>query len=159
MLEMTTDRGMLSSVHQNPLSHDLIVPSDSTNPRANAINGHESVNVGNAVLQPACVFPLATPKVCDEAARLAQVSCKCYEANLGENNAVCQPPGGGPAATTQYAESATPSLRPLQVLQSLGDNAITASICPKIVDPAAADYGYHPAMKALAARLARAFNP
>jgi hypothetical protein len=159
MLEMTSDRALLSSVHENPISHDLIVPSDSTNPLANAINGHESVNVANAVLQPACTFAFATPRLCDQAAKDADSSCKCFSPNLPENSAICQPPGGGPAGTTQYGESATPSLRPLQVLQALGDNAVTSSICPKIVDPADADYGYHPAMKALATRLARAFNP
>jgi hypothetical protein len=78
---------------------------------------------------------------------------------LSNNNALCQPPSGGPAETTQHFDGAFPGLRQLQVLRDVGDSAITASICPKVFDPASPDYGYRPAMTSLAARLERAFNP
>lgn len=159
MMETPIDRAVLSSIHENPLVHEVVVPSTSMNPRENAINGHESVNVGNRALQAACIFPLATPKVCDQAAFDADQGCRCFADDLVYNRAVCQPPGGGPAGTTQYFDSASPGIRHLQLLKALGDNAVTASICPKVVQPGDVDYGYQPAMKALARRLASAFDP
>ena len=55
---------------------------------------------------------------------------------------------------------AYPGTRELRVLQGLGENAIVASICPKVIEAAdpnkpAADpnYGYNPAVSAILARL------
>jgi hypothetical protein len=159
MIETPTDRAMLSSVSKHPLVTASLTPSDSTNPQANVINGHENVNVGSRSLQQACIFPLATPKLCDQAAQDADSSCRCYADDAPYNNAICQPPGGGAAGTTQYYASAYPGIRHLQLLKALGNNAVTGSICPKITAPDAADYGYQPIMKVLATRLESAFNP
>jgi len=158
MIEADYDRAMLSSVHANPISGDVLVPSTSMDPQANKINGHESAIMGQD-LQAACIFPLGTPKVCDTAAHDAGASCRCYATDSPINSALCQPPAAGSPTTTQSYEQASPGIRHLQLLQSLGDNAVTASACPKVTTPDAADYGYRPAMKALAARLERAFNP
>jgi hypothetical protein len=158
MIEAPYDRAMLSSVHANPITGDALVASTSTNPQANAINGHESVDLGSE-LQAACSFPLTTPAICDQAADDAGLGCRCYMADAPYNRAVCQPPGGGPVGTTQYSEIAYPGLRHLELLQSLGNSAVTASACPKVTTANAVDYGYRPAMKALAARLEAALNP
>ena len=158
MIEAPYDRAMLSSVHANPFTGDALVASNSTDPQANAINGHESIDLGSD-LQAACSFPLTTPVVCDMQAFDAGLGCRCYAEDAPYNRAACQPPGGGPPGTTQYYEVAFPGLRHLQLLQTLGDNAITASACPKITSPNAVDFGYRPAMKALAARLETAFTP
>jgi hypothetical protein len=160
MVETTVDRSELPSISAHPLlPSQQPVPADSTDPQANAFNGHEGVDIGGRSLQYACIFPLPQPKLCDQAALDADESCQCFESDLAMNSALCQPPGGGAASTTQYYEGAFPGLRQLQVLRGLGDGAITASICPKVFDEASADYGYRPAMALLAARLERAFNP
>jgi hypothetical protein len=159
MFETPFDRSELSISQENPVVGEPIVPGTSVNPRANGINGHESINMGNRTLQFACSYPLGTPKICDETALNIDIGCRCFAEDSVYNHALCQPPSGGPPSTTQYFDSALPGLRHLQLLKALGDNAITASICPKEVDPTAADYGYRPAMKSLAARLERAFNP
>ena len=125
------------------------------------INGHDSVDLGARELQYACTFPLATPKLCSEAVFEGDGNCMCFKADASYNRAICQPPGGGAAGITQYGSGATPGIRQLQLLQSLGDSAVVASACPKVVDAAAAaaDYGYRPAMDALAARIESALAP
>ena len=70
-----------------------------------------------------------------------------------------EPPGGGVATTTQSYEGAFPGTRHLQLIRALGDNAVVGSACPKVLDQASPDYGYRPTTRALAARLAKAFNP
>ena len=159
MVETPLDRAVNGSVDEHPLVDAAPVPANSTNPQANVINGHESVNIGNRDLQAACTFLLPTPVTCDQAAFDADKGCRCFKEDGVYNRAVCQPPAGGPAGITQYYEQAYPGVRHLELLQALGDNAVTASACPKITKPGAADYGYRPAMKALAARLEAAFNP
>jgi hypothetical protein len=159
MWETPEDRTQIAGAHAHPLVDEALAPASSLNPSANAINGHESVNVRSGILQVACTFPLATPRLCQQASFDAERGCRCYEGDGLYNNAACQPPGGGQPGTTQYLDYAYPGTRHLQLLKALGDNAVTASICPKITDPDQADYGYRPAMKALAARLERAFNP
>lgn len=158
MLETTQDRTELASAQAHPLLPNVaLVPSSSTDPQANPINGHEFVDARRDMLQFACTFPLQTPKPCDsfEATR----GCLCYAEDLERNMSLCRPPGGGAVGTTQYYDDAFPGIRHLQLLKSLGDSAVTASVCPKVVEPASADYGYRPAMRALKARLERAFNP
>jgi hypothetical protein len=159
MIETTIDRAMLSSVSKHPLVAASLTPSSSNDPQANPINGHESVNVGSRTLQQACIFPLATPKLCDQAALDADLSCRCFADDAPYSNAICQPPAGGAASTTQYYASAYPGIRHLQLLKALGNNAITGSICPKVTVPDSPDFGYLPIMKVLAARLESAFNP
>jgi hypothetical protein len=158
MIEATFDRAMLSSVSGNPITRDSLVPATSMNPQANAINGHEVVTSGSR-LQAACIFPLQTPMVCDQAAQDALKSCHCYQESLSTNDPVCQPPGGGAPDITQYASSAFPGTRHLRLQRTLGDVAVSASICPKVSNDSSEDFGYRPAMRALAARIEKAFNP
>jgi hypothetical protein len=169
MLETPLDRSTLPGAQPHPLVPSAaLAPATSTNPQANPINGHESLiqrpdepSPSNQVddLQFACTFPLATPKLCDQAAFDNDVSCRCFIEDGVRNLALCQPPAGGAAGTTQYYDNAYPGLRHLQLLEALGDTALTASICPKVLTPADADYGYRPAMRALAARLEIALKP
>lgn len=139
----------------NPITGDIIVASTSTDPQANSINGHEYDNTALHLdgapardnLQYACIFPLETPKVsCTE----DDVSCECGS-EPDRNRPVCQPPAGGPAATSQYYAKAYPSPRILRLIQELGPSGLAASICPKlalssqgpVTDP---NFGYNPAM-------------
>jgi hypothetical protein len=134
-----------------------LVGSDSLDPQANVINGHESVNVGSRDLQYACTFPLSEPKQCDQAALEADEGCQCFDNDVPANRAICQPPGGGAAGITQHYDGAYPGIRHLRLLASLGDSAVAASACAKVTgDPLLPDYGYRPAMTALAARIEQA---
>ena len=138
----------------NPITGDAIEPATSLDPRANAINGHEQVDVDGRDLQYACTFPLAMPVAC------AGDNCDCNgpgsegsEDETLRNRPLCQPPGGGPAGTTQYFGKAYPGLRPLEVLRGVGDSAIVASICPKVLTSGEPGYGYEPAVDAIVDRL------
>jgi hypothetical protein len=160
MLETRVDRATLSSLGDHPLLPGVRpVAAESTDPEANPINGHENVDVGGRDLQPACSFLLETPLTCDELANDAGDSCRCYQDDLPYNRAACQPPGGGAPGIIQYREVAYPAIRHLQLQRALGDTAVTASACPKLTNDAEDDYGYRPAMKALATRIQRALNP
>jgi hypothetical protein len=72
------------------------------------------------------------------------------------NSPLCQ---GGATINTQTSAKAYPGTRELQVLKDLGENAIVASICPKVTkaagDNPASDpnYGYNPAVGAIIERL------
>ncbi|HET7538274.1 MAG TPA: hypothetical protein VFK05_00330 [Polyangiaceae bacterium] len=116
-----------------------ISSATATNP--NPINGHEQ-NLEQELndLQYACIFPLKKPKMCGAA-------------EIAHNSPLCQ-------GKQQVSAKAYPGTRELSVLKGLGDNAIVASICPKVIDAAdpshpAADpnYGYNPAISALMNRL------
>jgi len=138
----------------NPITNDPIVPETSTDPRANPINGHEQAPLDGTDLQYACTFPLAEPAAC------SGDSCDCNPpagandpGELARNRPLCQPPAGGPAEPTQYFGKAYPGLRPLQVLRGIGDSAIVASICPKVLTDGAPGYGYEPAVDAIFDRL------
>lgn len=144
----------------NPNVPVSIMPPSSTNPRANAINGHELSTPDLSDLQYACTFELSQPKIC----AAGDPVCDCAAARDGdtsavtaENSPLCQPPSGGPAGTTQYFAKAYPGARELTVLRALKDNAIVTSICPKNIESAnpAEDpnYGYNPAVAALIERL------
>ncbi|HEY0464356.1 MAG TPA: hypothetical protein VGC79_09120 [Polyangiaceae bacterium] len=153
-------------VGSNPNLPSQIVPVNSTNPKANAINGHERNIPKYDDLQYACTFPLITPKQCPSGDAL----CDCAPGKDGStneliatNSPLCQPPGGGVPGTTQYFAKAYPGTRQLTVLKDLGQNAIAASICPKITtatgspssDP---NYGYNPAIGAIIDRLRDALH-
>jgi hypothetical protein len=134
----------------NPVINVAITPETSSDPRANPINGHEQANPDNSDLQYACTFPLAEADVCDP----KDQGCDCAEAATdGRNRPLCQPPGGGPPGTTQYFGKAYPGLRPLEVLKGVGDSAIVASICPKVLVQDQPGYGYEPAVDAIVERL------
>jgi len=151
----------------NPITKDVIVASSSMNPKANGINGHEQINVGNTDLQYACIFPLATPLTCDPARETDGKGCDCYDDTPGVlaafNRPLCQPPGGGAPTITQSYAKAYPGVRHLEVLKEFKTNSIVASICPKYAS--AADkmnnpdgYGYSPAVKAIIDRLKEALK-
>jgi hypothetical protein len=148
----------------NPISGDVIVDSTSTNPTANAINGHEANHMvvdnvkyqdgGPAAddLQYACIFPLGTPK---DNCTAGDLSCDCGD-EPSRNRPLCQPPAGGQATTTQNYGKAYPGTRILQVLRDFGENSIVGSICPKIStgDTQNPNFGYNPAVQAIVDRLA-----
>ena len=139
----------------NPVTDDAIAPATSTDPQASPINGHEQVNVGNTDLQYACTFRLSEPDPCTDG------SCDCAAMPtelMTRNSPLCQPPTGGAAQKTQYFGKAYPGLRPLEVLRGIGDSAIVASICPKVLTEGQPGYGYEPAVDAIVDRLKVVLN-
>lgn len=141
MRESTTPRSGTS-----PITGDAVVPDSSLNPLASAINGHEQRDLGDD-LQYACTFPLAAPEPCTDR------SCDCAAEDVARNRPLCQPAAGGPPETTQYFGKAYPGLRTLEVLRGIGDSAVVASICPKILTEGQPGYGYEPAVDAIVDRL------
>ncbi len=146
---MISSTGERPSGARNPLTGDRIVPIGSQDPLANAINGHEfetrfdfGVGFISYELQYACIYPLATPLNCAE-----DELCECVKGQ-NRHRAVCQPPQGGPATTTQYFAGATPAPRILEVMKDLGPQAVPASVCPKAQQDDTLDpqHGYNPAM-------------
>jgi len=150
MLESTAPR----VGKKNPITQDPIVPETSLDPNASPINGHEQKVPDSDDLQYACTFKLAEPVACT-----GDKICDCHAAGsdwpdeLMLNRPLCQPPGGGAAVATQYFGKAYPGLRPLEVLKGIGDSAIVASICPKVLTEGQPGYGYEPAVDAIVDRL------
>jgi hypothetical protein len=139
-----------------------IAPATSNNPQADVINGHEYNIPNNDDLQYACTFKLKTPRTCMP----GDTACDCSPDKTGAtaalttaNSPLCQ---GGAGVTTQSYAKAYPGARELQVLKDLGDNAIVASICPKVVQSADPNsdpnYGYNPAVGAIIERLKEALK-
>lgn len=154
MVETTTDRTDLPIPQLNPIVRsERLVSSSSSDPQANAINGHEQVDFSHSDLQYACTFPLDVPRRCDQAALDANQGCDCFAEDSVYNRSLCQPPAGGPADNLQRSAKAYPGLRHLQVLKEVGEAAIVASICPKVLDKSDNDYGYNPAVEALIDRV------
>ncbi len=117
------------------------------------VHGHEFTVGGHSAgeLQYACTFALPEPFHIDCADEVD--SCDCKEPG---DKAVCRQPDGS-FGTTQRRAKAYPGLRQLQVLQSLGNQAIPASICAsQLENDANPDYGYQPAIGALVDKLAAA---
>lgn len=149
MQESTADRS-----GKNPITGDSVVASTSTDPAANAINGHEHIT-GERDLQHACTFELPEPVVCDQARFEADAGCDCFVEDAAMNNPVCNPPGGGEASTTQYMGKAYPALRELAVAQELGRRSVLGSICARNTqDDTRSDYGYRPVFGAIGRRVA-----
>jgi hypothetical protein len=139
----------------NPVIGVAITPETSTDPRANPINGHEYALGDGGDLQYACTFQLTEPDPCDDPDGL----CDCADPLTRDStDPLCQPPGGGAASTKQYFGKAYPGLRPLEVLKGIGDSAIVASICPKVLTEGQPGYGYEPAVDAIVDRLKIALN-
>jgi hypothetical protein len=144
----------------NPNVNDSIASADSMNPQASKINGHEQHVPDLADLQYACTFPL-TARMC----AAGDSACDCSATASGDTSAVtaansplCQPPAGGPPGTTQYYAKAYPGARELTVLRDFKDNAVVASICPKVLTPTDPNYGYNPAVGAIIDRLKEALK-
>lgn len=120
----------------------------------NSVNGHEW-KPGTADLQYACIFNLPQSRSCEG----VQGACDCTTAAQTQENPLCEAPGAdgkgsGTSTTTQYRAKAFPGTRFLQVAKDFGQNSIVASICtPNLTNPAAADYGYRPAVSAIIDRL------
>jgi hypothetical protein len=139
----------------NTIANVAITPD--TGP-TNKINGHEQKIPLLDDLQYACTFPLKTPKTCTN----GDPACDCSPDKTGSsqmvidsNSPLCQ---GGATINTQTSAKAYPGARELQVLKDLGDNAIVASICPKVSDQTSPDYGYNPAVGAIIERLKEALK-
>jgi hypothetical protein len=135
----------------NPITGDAIAPASSMDPRANAINGHERLNSAGDDLQYACTFRLNEPEKCVSS---PTSSCDCDAADaVAQNSPLCQPVGGGTPGGLQYFGKAYPGRRPLEVLRGIGDSAIVASICPKVLEEGRPGYGYEPAVDAIVDQL------
>jgi hypothetical protein len=156
-----SDPFMIESIEertgQNSLTNMAIVSSSSTNPLANAINGHEHKVPSLDDLQFACIFPLPTPKACPSGDSL----CDCAADKNGKTDAIqasnsplCQPPEGGAVTTTQYFGKGYPGTRELIFAQQLGARSVPASVCPRtLTDTTSPDYAYTPAFSALITRI------
>lgn len=139
---------------ENPLTGDPIVKS-STDPEANHINGHEQNVLDASDLQYACTFRLPEAISCDKAANETGIGCDCFQDDLAFERPVCNPPGGGEPTTTQNYGRAYPALRELAVAQGLGRRSVLSSVCARNTqDDSRSDYGYRPAVDALARRVA-----
>jgi hypothetical protein len=152
--------GTWAQVLGNPSASPPIPPSDphmieSVDPRvelpgpntaymADPIHGHEYVvsPTRRDDLQYACIFPLPQTGPC------VDNSCDCFDRQPGDNNPLCQDPAGN-YGTTQYFAKAYPGLRELELVKQL--QGVAASICPRnLTDGNAQDFGYRPALEALA---------
>jgi hypothetical protein len=127
----------------SPLINAPLAPASSQNPQQNPINGHEQLNLDNTDLQYSCIYRLPVPLPC------ADPNCDCGPGTEGRNRPLCQPPGGGPAGSTQYYGKAYPPLRSLALARSLGKQAVLGSICPRD----AIDFAYGADFNSLARRL------
>jgi hypothetical protein len=152
------DPGMFESrdprTGTNPITGDALSPPvNQTGP--NPINGHEWKNSAKQDLQYACIFDL--PKPVDCASLPPGANCDCKDPMNADLKPLCDPA----KPTVQVRAKAYPSLRELEVLKALGEQGITASICPVQLDPAKAaakDYGYNPAVGAIVDRFKRRFG-
>jgi len=128
----------------NPVTADAIQPDTSLDPRANAINGHEQKDLDGGDLQYAGTFPLTDPAPC------SGPTCDCNGPNSTEadetlrSRPLCQPPTADPPAPRRTSAKRNPGLRPLEVLRGIGESAIVASICPKVLTPGEHGDGYEP---------------
>lgn len=99
-------------------------------------------------LQYACTFALSEPRACSA----SDPSCDCAGA--------ARPPLCGSTPGVQTRAKAYPSRRPLQLAKALGARAAVASACPAtLADRSSPDYGYVPALRGLADRVARGLGP
>jgi hypothetical protein len=168
------DHDIWAKILGDPTTSPPVAPTDyhmfeSVQPRAglspvgstasaDPINGHEwdtsKASPPNSDLQYACVYPLKTSRNCGN----NPDDCDCGPPSTGSiedlKNPLCQDVATNAYSTDQGRAKAYPSLRELQVLQGLGENAIVASICPaNITDVDSPIFGYRPAIDAIVNRL------
>jgi hypothetical protein len=144
---LATDPHMQESIDPRPG-----LPGPGESPVADPISGHEWFIANRDDLQYACIFDRPTQMPC------VDTTCDCYSRKLGENNPLCADQSGG-YQQNQFKAKAYPSLRELELLQSIGPNAIVASICPRnMTDTTAQDYAYRPAVDAIVDRLKEALT-
>lgn len=123
-----------------PVTGQPLAPPGSPS-EANAINGHEVSHPAHDGLEQACVFPIPSPVDCST----PQAICDC-KGPEGIDNPVCS--AANPSL--QIKAKAYPGVRELELIRSLGDHGIPASICASnVADASAADFGYRPAMTAI----------
>jgi hypothetical protein len=119
------------------------LPGPASAPNADPINGHEYTNTNND-LQYACVFSLPTPRDCSGNTN----GCDC--GNSVNDNPLCDPNN----TALQVRAKGYPGLRELALLKSVGTQGVVGSVCPaQLQNNTQADYGYRPAMAAIAAAL------
>jgi hypothetical protein len=99
--------------------------------------------------QYACTFPLPRPKDCT----LPQYAPAC-DCTAGKFPPLCDTTNHN----LQVRGKAYPGIRQLTVVDKLGDNGIVASICPRSLDPNNPDFGYRPAVRAIASHLRQALG-
>ncbi|MBI5533264.1 MAG: hypothetical protein HY898_11145 [Deltaproteobacteria bacterium] len=123
----------------SPVTNEALAPTTASKPTANSVNGHEYTIPLRNDLQYACVFELATPRVCAP----GDDSCDCQ---IPGDNPLCQDDKGA-YGTTQYRAKAYPAPRVLSVIKGMESRGMLASICASnTTDPKAQDYGYSPAI-------------
>jgi hypothetical protein len=134
------DPHMMESIDPRPG-----IPGPNASPTADPINGHDWFIANRDDLEYACIFPLPQPtNPC------VDTSCDCYQRKFGENNPLCADSSGN-YQQTQYYAKAYPGLRELSVIQGLGPQGLASSICARnLTDNAVQDFGYRPAVEALA---------
>jgi hypothetical protein len=150
---------MLESIDPRPIGagHPLgVVGAEIAAPgsNANSINGAEqAVDVLRDDLQFACIFELPEPVRCDST---NAASCDCNQDEAIKESPLCEDYPEGNFDGTQIKAKAYPSIRHLQVLKDVGEQALVASICPKNVgslegsEPASdPNYGYNPAVRGI----------
>ena len=134
----------------DPLTGVTLAPA-TADAGADPINGHEYTQSVPADLQYACIFPLVAARDCTDP---SFTSCDCTDP--ANDNPLCAPdPSKGGQHTLQVRAKAYPALRQLQVLEALGSQGVTASVCPaQLANATRADYAYRPALQALLDRVA-----
>jgi hypothetical protein len=152
--EAASDPLMLESIDmRDPAAVNPIIQAPIAHPgtgNLNPINGHDYVSSNRRDLQYACIYPLTDPIDCASGEK-----CDCENA---EEKPLCRDPATGQYGTIQYFAKAYPGVRHLSVLHGVNDQAIVASICPKVLDPNDPSYGYAPAVQAIIDRLADTLN-
>jgi hypothetical protein len=121
---------------------------ESTSPRAGVAGDWNTLKSSAAIdYEYACTFDLPQPKDCTAAANAK--ACDCAGASDGP------PLCATPTSTTQVKGKAYPTIRELRVAKGLGNQAVVASLCAKVVTGSVSDpaFGYNPAMQAIVNRL------
>ena len=119
---------------------------ESITPRAGVQGEWNTLSSGASIdYEYACTFDLPKSRACTT----GDTSCDCQGATDGPP--LCQSAG----STTQVKGKAYPTIRELRVAKGLGDQAVVASLCAKVVSGSTSDpaYGYNPAMQAIVNRL------
>jgi hypothetical protein len=147
----------------DPITGDVLAPPSMTEGGPDKINGHEyTPGTVNGVqdhpddIEYACIFQLPAPRDCSN----AQTSCDCTDP-MNDNALCAADPNHNGNRTLQTHAKAYPAIREMFILHDLGNQGITASICPAQLtndDPSAADFGYRPAVAGIITRLKAALG-
>jgi len=127
----------------NPVTGEPLDPPDAP-PLANPINGHERNIPLFDDLQYACIYDRPTFKACNA----STPDCECKVPDF-DTNPMCQGPDGSYTNIQRYSKG-LPGTRQLAVLRDIGSQAIVASICAEVAQPAdQPTFGYKPAVDAV----------